>query len=103
MRYSTMGHVAVFAVLVSGVVNSALILGPQILDVASTYQQLLLVKVAAVAVMVGVALFNRYVLVPRLRQPGNALSGLRTGTVIEIVTALAVIALVAWFGTIEPA
>ncbi|SQC92822.1 Inner membrane protein YebZ [Cedecea neteri] len=64
MRFSRYGHLAVAAVLVTGVVNSLLILG-WTLPLESGYFRLLALKVGLVLVMVTLALINRYILVPR--------------------------------------
>jgi putative copper resistance protein D len=60
-------------------------------------------KIVCVAVMVSLAIVNRYVLVPRLRRDARALALFKTGTVAEIVFGLVVIGLVSWFGTLAPA
>ncbi|MFP3435633.1 CopD family protein, partial [Paraburkholderia sp. SIMBA_061] len=66
IRFSRWGHLAVALVILSGVINSLIILGNWPLDVASPYQRLLLFKTALVALMVMVALANRYAIVPAI-------------------------------------
>lgn len=102
VRFSTAGHVAVAVVLISGVANMFLIIGGFPLDWSVAYQLLLSLKILLVLSMTGLAIFNRYVLVPKLSPPHGAVAALRIGTVVEIVLALAVVGLVAWFGTLEP-
>jgi putative copper resistance protein D len=103
IRYSTLGHVAVALVIVTGMINTALIVGGLPTDWAFPYQLILSAKILLVAVMVGLALANRYVYVPQLSaNKPQALKALARGTIREIVLGAAVIATVAWFGTLEP-
>jgi putative copper resistance protein D len=73
------------------------------------YGQLLLLKIAAFAIMVGFAMVNRLWLTPRLALTSNAeanphaLSALRRNTLIEIVLGLAIFAIVGVLGTLHPA
>ncbi len=102
-RFSNAGHVAVALVIVSGIVNTLLILKRLPTDWSSPYQMLLAVKIALVAVMAVLAIINRYVFVPWIgRNHDRALLALRLGSVAEIVIAAVVIALVAVFGMLEP-
>ncbi|RUL98009.1 copper homeostasis membrane protein CopD [Rhizobium chutanense] len=101
VRFSTAGHVAVGVVLISGVANMFLIIGGFPLDWSVAYQLLLSLKILLVLSMTGLAIFNRYVLVPKLSRSHGA-AALRIGTMVEIVLAFAVVGLVAWFGTLEP-
>ncbi|MBE7184146.1 MAG: copper homeostasis membrane protein CopD [Methylobacterium mesophilicum] len=103
IRFSNMGHVAVALAVVSGMANTLLIVGGLPTDTRSTYQMLLLVKMAVVAAMVGLAVVNRYVLVPRLGRWMGAPQALVAGTLAELVLATIAIGLVAWFGTLQPA
>ena len=100
--FSRVGHAAVALVLLSGAASSALVLGRWPLDLRRPYEALLDAKIAAVLAMTGLALLNRYVLVPHLaRQPGAG-EGLRLGTLAEVPLGLAAIALVAVFGLLDP-
>lgn len=101
MRYSRYGHVAVAGVVLSGIVNALLIQGQFIADTA--YGRLLLVKCALVALMVVIALANRYVLVPRLKADGAHMQTLflRT-TQAEMILGALVLAAVSLFATWEP-
>ncbi|WP_157959070.1 copper homeostasis membrane protein CopD [Salinicola endophyticus] len=101
-RFSQWGHVAVAMVLLSGAVNTGLIVGDWPDDWSMTYQRLLGIKVALVLVMVLVALYNRYRLVPRLAATPGALIRLKRATLLELTVATAVIALVAAFGMMQP-
>jgi copper resistance protein D len=101
-RFSGVGHAVVAAVLATGTVNIFMILGQWPLDFLSPYQTFLAVKVLTVALMVLLALYNRYRLVPRLPLGPKAAVALKRNTVIEIVLGGAVLALVSAFATFEP-
>ncbi|EJJ29225.1 copper homeostasis membrane protein CopD [Rhizobium sp. CF142] len=102
IRFSTAGHVAVALVILSGVANSLLIIGGLPLDWSVPYQRLLFLKIALALLMMLIAVFNRYGLVPRMGRSHAAGKALAAGTVGELVIAACVVALVAWFGTLEP-
>lgn len=102
IRFSSAGHVAVALVILSGVANSLLIIGGLPLDWSVTYQRLLSLKIALALLMMLIAVFNRYRLVPRMGRSHAAARALVAGTVAEVVLAICVVALVAWFGTLEP-
>lgn len=102
-RFSTVGHGAVALVIVSGIINTMLILGHLPTNWSSRYQALLALKVALVAGMSGLAIINRYVFVPRIRTDrAAALNAIRLGSIVEIGFGIIVIALVAVFGVLEP-
>lgn len=102
-RFSTAGHIAVAVVIVSGIVNTMLVLKHLPMDWSSPYQALLGLKIALVAGMGLLAIVNRYVLVPRIgHDQERALNTIRLGSIAEIVLGIAVIALVAVFGMLEP-
>ena len=65
-RFSAVGHGAVAVVIVTGIVNTGLILGHWPSDWNSPYQALLMIKIALVIAMALLALLNRYAVVPRL-------------------------------------
>jgi copper resistance protein D len=108
IRFSTVGHVAVALVLLTGVVNTYLVLGRwpfhlASLYLASLYQVLLLGKVTLAFGMVALALMNRYAVVPRLRARGAAaIADLRRLTIAELGLAAGVLALVSLFGLLDP-
>ncbi|MEF0942797.1 copper homeostasis membrane protein CopD [Rhizobium sp. BR 362] len=102
-RFSTVGHGAVALVIASGLVNTMLVLQRLPTDWSSGYQTLLAIKIVLVAGMSLLAIINRYVLVPRmLHDRARALSAIRRGSIAEIFLGIAVIALVAVFGVLEP-
>jgi putative copper resistance protein D len=102
-RFSLSGHVAVVLVIVTGLVETQLIVGHVPTDLSSSYQLLLDLKVASVAAMIVFAILNRYRAVPRLE--AGDVAGLRPlirGTIAEIALAAVVVALVSLFGTLDP-
>ncbi|GDX04258.1 copper homeostasis membrane protein CopD [Buttiauxella sp. A111] len=101
MRFSRYGHLAVAAVLLSGLINSLMILGWS-LPLESGYVRFLLVKVVFVAVMVIIALYNRYFLVPRFNRSPTATKQFIRLTWLEIILSVAVILAVSIFATWEP-
>lgn len=102
IRFSTAGHVAVAIVVFSGVLNTMLILGGLPDDWSQTYQLLLTGKIMLVAVMILVAVVNRYWMVPRMARSRSAEAALTASTIAEIGLAVVVVALVACLGMLEP-
>jgi len=100
-RFSTVGHFAVAAAILSGLANSYLVVGNLPLNWSLRYQALLAIKIALVALMAALALVNRYCIAPRLAQP-QFLSVLIWATRIEATCGVIVLMLVAWFGTLDP-
>jgi putative copper resistance protein D len=102
-RFSGAGHFLVALVVLTGIVNTILTLGRWPNDLSSPYQTLLAVKIALVAAMIALALVNRYVLAPRIKdQTGAALRILTINSFAEIGLGIAVLALVSVFGTLAP-
>lgn len=102
MRFSLYGHFAVAGVLLTGVINTLLIQG-LVAPWQSDWGRLLLVKCALVALMVAIALVNRYVLVPRMRLESNtARRNFFYMTWAEMGLGALVLALVSLFATWEP-
>ncbi|SDR29601.1 putative copper resistance protein D [Rhizobiales bacterium GAS113] len=101
-RFSALGHVAVATVLATGAINTWLVLGQLPINVSSPYQALLLAKISLVAIMLGLALVNRYVLVPHLRSAFDSLRLLRWSTIGEIILGLGTVGLVSIIGTLAP-
>lgn len=103
LRFSRWGHLAVTLVIVTGVLNSLIILGSWPFDMASPYQRLLLIKTALVVLMVLMALANRYAIVPAMsREPKLAKRGLELVCWIEVGLGGAVLLLVSLFATYPP-
>lgn len=102
-RFSNAGHWAVALVILSGVVNTMLILRRLPTDWSSPYQRLLAIKIGLVAGMSLLAIVNRYVFVPWIgRNRNRALQALRVGSIAEIIIGIVVVGLVAVFGMMEP-
>lgn len=108
--FSTVGTLTVAVIIVSGLANSWLLVGPA--NVArlplTLYGQLLIAKLLLFGAMAVLAAANRFRLVPAfersLAQANHlaALRALRRSLAIETGCAVAVLALVAWLGTLEP-
>ena len=102
-RFSTMGIVAVLAILVTGAANTALMLGMSRAFVSSIYFRVLLVKLALVAAMIAVAVINRVSISPQIgRSPTAALRSLRRNVIFEQGLGLGVLAVVSWLGALDP-
>lgn len=101
-RFSYAGTLAVLLIALSGTLNTVLILGKAPLDTASPYQSLLMMKIAAVAVMLLLALANRMWLLPRALKNVNSTALLKLSIATECAAGAAVIVLVANFGMLEP-
>ena len=102
-RFSFTGHFVVAAVVLTGIVNIALISGRAPLPPTTPYRALLDIKIGLVAVMIGLALFNRYRLTPRLGSDAAALAALRATSIAEVALGTAVVALVSVFALLDPA
>lgn len=112
--FATIGTVVVGLIVATGLINAWLLIGAgQILSLAATlYGRLLIVKLALFAAMLGLAASNRFRLTPALAHAGEASAGkggvnqaiwrLRVSLATETSAAVAVLALVAWLGTLAP-
>jgi copper resistance protein D len=101
-RFSFWGQFDVALIVATGIANVALTSGLSALTPATPYRALLGVKLIVVAVMVALALFNRYVLAPRLANSAPAQRALARNCVAELVFGAAVVALVSLFGLLDP-
>ncbi|QDX30171.1 copper homeostasis membrane protein CopD [Dickeya poaceiphila] len=103
MRFSRYGHLAVALTILSGVVNVGLIVGWPLSE-TGLYGTLLTVKILLVVVMVLLALFNRYWVVPRFRGATTvAYHYFLRLTTAELVLSVVVIVLVSFWATLSPA
>ncbi len=108
--FSLLGTILVGLIVVTGLVNGAFVVGAAHLLVlgGSAYGQLLLVKLLLFGAMLGCAAANRFWLTPLLERAtgqvatSRALSSLRRTIAFETGLAVTILALVAWFGTLEP-
>ena len=104
MRFSRYGHLAVALALFTGIINTLLIIGWPRQWHDTLYSELLAVKVVLVSMMVGIALINRYLLVPRFRLAGKgAQQHFIRMTQLELLLACVVVGLVSVFATLSPA
>lgn len=108
--FSLIGTVLVAVIVATGLVNAWLLVGPpNVLTLPSTaYGQLLLIKLALFAAMLGFAALNRYRLTPTLAariddgDHRGAVVALRVSLALETGCAVVVLGLVAWLGTLQP-
>lgn len=110
-RFSGVGTVLVATLVVTGLINSSFLVGPQNVEslLRTDYGLLLSLKLAFFAGMLALAGANRFRLTPRLEaaleSPGassTALKALRRSVVLETMLGLSVLGAVAWFGTLPP-
>lgn len=108
--FSLIGTAIVALIVVSGMLNSWVLVGPEhLLAMSSTlYGQLLIAKLVLFGGMVGLAAVNRFRLTPAfdqaIKQGGSleVISHLRRSLILESTAALVILGLVAWLGTLEP-
>ncbi|MEQ2024570.1 CopD family protein [Xenorhabdus szentirmaii] len=103
-RFSFYGHFAVFMVIVTGVISSVILVPdwPIFSRVISEYQSMLWLKIVLVVGMVLLALINRYILVPKLKQKGSY-QLLIINSWLEIILGASTLLCVAIFATQPPA
>lgn len=109
-EFSRIGAICVSIIAVTGLVNAQILVGFDNLRAlfGSDYGLLLMLKLLAVALMLLLAANNRWRLTPSLGtaleddDPRSAVRALRTSLLLEASAALAILALVAWLGTLEP-
>jgi putative copper resistance protein D len=108
-RFSNLAVLSVSALLASGIVNGSILVGSFHALLVTKYGQLLMLKIALFAVMLGFAAVNRFWLTPRLAglpdKAGelDAVRRLRRNCHIEIALGLVIFAIVGALGTIHPA
>lgn len=103
-RFSTLGIISVTALMLSGLINAAILVGSFRALIITSYGHLLLLKLALFAVMLALATINRLLLAPRLARPGaGALPWLARNSSIELALGLAIFAIVGLLGTLHPA
>lgn len=102
MRFSFYGHFAVAAVVATGVANIAMT-GGLPLPPSTPYRILLDIKIAIVALMIALALVNRYALARKIATRPEAFAGMRTLTLANAGLGALIVALVSVFGSLDPA
>ncbi len=109
--FSGIGTALVAVLVATGAINGWFLVGPAHLDGLWTtpYGRFLSLKVVLFVAMLGLAAANRFQLTPALgrvldsQEHGQAArAALRRSVVIETAFGFAVLALVAWFGTLAP-
>ena len=108
--FSVVGSVVVGLVIVSGLSNSWILIGPKNLPALFTtlYGQLLIAKLVLLAAMLGLAWANRFRLTPALAAAidagdhDRAVGALRRSLILETAAALVILLLVAWLGLLAP-
>jgi len=101
-RFSALGIGCVAVLLASGIVNTLFLVGSFAALFGTAYGQLLDVKLALFAVMLGLAATNRSRLAPRLVDMDNARRALARNASLEIMTGVAIVAIVGALGTMVP-
>lgn len=109
-QFSLVGTICVLVIAATGLLNSQMIIGAENIaaSLAAPYGQLLLVKLALFGLMLALAGVNRWRLTPALKlslaesDPAQALGAIRRSLFLEITAGAAILALVAWFGMLEP-
>lgn len=109
-QFSRIGTVVVGLIILTGVINSLAIVGlPQLSKLPfSAYGKLLIIKLLLFGAMLLIAGVNRWKLTPAFgvaigeNDPNSSIARLRWSLITEGSAALAILALVAWLGTLEP-
>lgn len=109
-RFALAGSVLAATVVVTGVINSWMIVGTDALAVlrSTLYGQLLTAKLALFAMMLTLAARHRWILIPRLRdavnlgERGDGSRSLLYSLELELLCGLSILVIVAWLGTLSP-
>lgn len=105
--FALMGTLIVATLIVSGAINLVMIVGLAELPALAggRYGLLLAGKLALFGLMLGLAAMNRWRLTPLLErgETQRAIAHLRLSLAVETSAAVAIIGLVAWLGTLDPA
>jgi len=109
LRFSTLGIVCVTTILITGMVNSWYLVGSIPAFTETAYGQLLLVKIALFAAMVGIAAWNWSQLTPKLIQDADLAAARKArrqlcrNAAAEAALGAVIVAIVAALGTMAPA
>jgi putative copper resistance protein D len=101
-RFSTLGVVSVVALLLTGIVNSWMLLSSPRDLIATDYGRLLFLKIGLFAAMLAIAAVNRFYLTPRLAARSSRRM-LTRNSLAETALGCGVLLLVGALGTMEPA
>ncbi|MGA7803540.1 copper homeostasis membrane protein CopD [Bradyrhizobium sp.] len=108
-RFSSLGIACVAALILSGLINSWILVGSFRGLILTAYGWVLMLKLIVFAVMVALAAVNRLSLMPEMALPSGserrrqARRRLTRNTVIEIALGVLVFAIVGLLGTLHPA
>jgi copper resistance protein D len=102
-NFSHMGYAAVALIVLTGIINSFLLVGSFGALIATPYGRLLAVKILLFAATIGVASINRFYLAPRISEKCGALRALGRTVALEQGLGLLVLAVVSVLGTWPPA
>lgn len=103
-RFSALGMVSVATLVISGIINSWILVGSIHALLVTDYGWILMLKLAAFLVMVTLAAINRLWLTPRLATgEGETHRALTRNTVAEIALAVLIFVIVGLLGTQHPA
>ena len=103
--FSMVGYVAVGVLVITGLVNAALILPVPSALLTTLYGKLLLAKIALFAAMLGLAMYNRLRISPAIARSETFVAGvrrLRINVFCEQTLGALVLMLVAVLGTLDP-
>jgi putative copper resistance protein D len=109
LRFSNLGLLSVSALLATGMVNGAILVGSVHALLVTMYGQLLVLKIALFAAMLVIAAVNRFWLLPQLasvpasERELDAARKLTRNCVVEVALGLMIFAIVGALGTIHPA
>lgn len=103
-RFAGVGTVFVAVLLATGIANTLFIVGANALPtlLETTYGRLLVTKIGLFAAMLAAAAANRFWLTPRMIT-SPSLGAVRASLGAELLLGIAVLAIVAWLGTLDPA
>jgi copper resistance protein D len=101
-RFSLLGVISVSTLLASGITNSWYEVGTLNNLFATSYGQLVLIKIGLFAAMIGLASINRFYLTPRLATAGTV-RHLYHSSVAETGLGLAAVIVVGFLGAMAPA
>lgn len=101
-RFSLLGVISVGTLLASGIANSWYEVGTLNNLFSTSYGQLVLIKIALFAAMVGLAAINRFYLTPRLPSP-STVRHLYGTCLVETGLGFAAVAVVGFLGAMAPA
>lgn len=108
--FGAVGTIVVATLVVTGLINAWLLVGPDNIGALwmTLYGRLLLAKLALFTAMLSLAALNRFRLTPQFEASigsgdhRGALGALRRSLAIETACVVAILALVAWLGTLAP-